>query len=97
MKKTVQNYIFIGIGFTVILLLISFHFIDAICNLTHNYNWLVRSANKLYNATYSEIDIYFFGVGFNSFNFLMDVIMAVIIVLIAFMIFFKVKWSENEW
>ena len=96
MKKTVQNYIFIGMGFTVILLFISFHLIDAICTLMYNYNWLVRSVNKLYDATYSEIDVNFFGVGFNSFHFLKDIIVVVIIVLIAFMVFLKVKWSKNE-
>ena len=91
-----QNYIFIGMGFTIVLLFISFHLIDAICTLMYNYNWLVRSVNKSYDTTYSEIDVNFFGVSFNSFNFLIDVIIVVIIVLIAFMVFLKVKWSETE-
>lgn len=96
MKKSVQNYILIFFGFTIIVLLIFFHLIDCINDLMHNYNWIVRTTNNLYNTTYSEKEVYFFGDSYNSFIFLLDTIMVIIIVLVVVMVFLAIYWSEIE-
>lgn len=96
MKKSVQNYIFMGIGCIIIVLFLLFHLMDTINSLMNNYNWIVRTINKRFNTTYSEQEIYFFGKGFSSFAFLIDVIILVIIVLVAVMVFLKIYWSEKN-
>jgi len=96
MKKTVQNYIFISIGFTVILLFLSFHLVDSVNSLMHQYNWIARSSNMLFNTTYSEKTVDFFGVGFNDLNLLVDIIIVIVILLVVVMIFLKIYWSEKD-
>ncbi len=96
MKKSVQNYIFIALGFTVILLLVSFHLLDALHRLMYEYNWMVEITNNLCNTTYSKKEIYFFGTGFNSFNFLLDTIIAIMVVLVGFIVFLMIYWREKE-
>jgi len=101
MKKTIQNYIFIGLGATIIILLLSFHFLDTIYILLNDYNSLVYSINKRFNTTYSENEVFFFGDSYNNINLLVDMVLVIIIILISVMIFLKIYWyilemKENE-
>lgn len=96
MNKTIQNYIFIGLGATVIILLLSFHLLDTIFELMNDYNSIVRHVNNRFNTTYSEMDVFFFGDSYNNICFLVDMVLTVIIILISVMIFLKIYWSIKE-
>lgn len=97
MRKYIQNYIFISLGFTVITLFIIVHLLDTISILMDNHNFLVRTVNYYHNESYKEIIVLFFGGGYNSFNFLKDIIIVMIIGLIILMVFLKIYWSEKDY
>ena len=96
MRKIVQNYIFISLGTAIIILLITFHLIRTINILVYDYNNLVVHINKSFNRTYPEYNIPFFGKNHTEFNFLVDINLVIIIILIVGMIFLKIYWSERE-
>jgi hypothetical protein len=50
----------------------------------------------LFNTTYSEKSVDFFGVGFNDLNLLVDIIIVIVILLVVVMIFLKIYWSEKD-
>lgn len=96
MNKNIQNYIFIGLGATVVILLLSFHLLDVISGLLNNYNSIVYYVNKRFNTTYSESDVLFFGDSYNDISFLVDIVLVIIIILISVIIFLKIYWSIKE-
>lgn len=96
MRKIIQNYIFISFGTTIIILLITFHLIRTINILVYDYNNFVAYVNRIFNRTYSEYDIPFFGKDYTEFNFLVDINLVIIIILIVAMLFLKIYWSERE-
>ena len=96
MSKRTQNYIFMAMGFGVIVLFISFHLIQTIGTVLQKYNNLVYQVNIGFNTTYSEMEIVFFGTGVKSVNFLFDILMVFLVILVIIMVFLKVYWSEYK-
>ena len=95
-SKRGQNYIFMAMGFGVITLFVSFHLIQTIGIMLQNYNNLVYSVNNNFNATYSEMEIVFFGNGVKSVNLLFDILIIFLVVLVIVMVFLKIYWSERK-
>ena len=96
MKRRTQNYIFMAMGFGVITLFISFHLIQTIGVVLGSYNNLVVHVNTVYETNYSEKELIFFGTGIKSVNFLFDILMVFLVILVIVMVFLKIYWSERE-
>jgi len=96
MRKTVQNYILIAMGFAVICLMFSFHLLSPINNLLNSHNYLVDHVNNAYNTTYSNQSVIFFGERMESIVILIDTIIVVAVVIVILMVFLTIYWREKE-
>jgi succinate dehydrogenase/fumarate reductase cytochrome b subunit len=85
-----------GMGLTVILLILLFHLMQAISLLLNNYNNLVDYINKKYNSTISYQEVIFFGEGMNSTNLLVDIIIVFVIIIIFLMVYLRIRWSVKK-
>jgi len=97
MKREVKNYIFIGLGFTIILLVILWDLLSTINWLIKSYNRIVFRAIILTNSTFNEMEIHIFGKGMTDISLLMDIIIWSLIFIVIGMVILKLSWSVKEW
>ena len=93
MKREVQNYFFMGLGFLIIALFIMWDLFGNINYLLVQYNSLVSYTNSISNNQIAYEYVIFFGEGITNVGFIYDGLLFVIIFLIIIMVFLKIKWS----
>ncbi|MCJ7481522.1 MAG: hypothetical protein MUO31_01000 [Thermodesulfovibrionales bacterium] len=98
MKREIRNYLFMGLGFLVILLLIMWDLLSAINSILIRYNYFISQTNIQYETTYPDQEIFFFGTGLgkDEINLFKDVLMFMIISIIISMVVLKIVWSIKE-
>jgi len=99
MKREVRNYIFMGMGFSVILLLIMWDLLETINYLLRQHNDLIYAYNYLVEDDVQPIYLNFFGSGVYSTKGFMDIIFLIVFILVISMVYLKIKWSithENK-
>jgi len=96
MKREVQNYIFLTIGFGIILLFFIQHMLIPLNLSLTSYNELVEWVNGEFDRNLRKKEVWFFGDNFHSINFLIDIIMLIIILLICLLVFLKIYWSVKN-
>lgn len=96
MKREVRNYIFMGMGFSVILTLILLDLLSTINSLLLKYNSRTQAVNRIFNVDWHEIEIRFFGYGMKNIGFFVDLAIYSIIILIVVMVFLKIYWSVKH-
>ena len=96
MKREVQNYIFLAIGFGIILLFFIQHLLIPLNHYLTSYNKLVEWVNGEFYTNLGKKEAWFFGDNFQSFVFLIDIIMVIIVLLICLLVFLKIYWSVKN-
>lgn len=101
MKREVQNYIFMGMGFIVILMIICWDLLMNINWLLLKYNGLITLLNTPVDATPRlKVKINFFGTGLYNLNLLKDLtilfIVLIVITMIVLKIYWDIKYKEGE-
>ena len=96
MKKTIENYIIISLGFLVILFIILWDLLGMINWLLVKHNRLVGMINSTYGIQFPELDVHIFGKGYMDISLLLDVIIYSTISLVVIMIILKIYWSERN-
>ena len=95
-KRETRNYIFMGMGLTVIFLILLFHLVGTINNLLSSYNRLVDRINIKYNETMDHRSLIFFGESVESINLLVDIIIVFVIIIIFLMVYLRIRWSVKK-
>lgn len=95
-KREIRNYILIGLGSTVIILILLFHLIGTMNWLLNGYNFLVDHINTKYNETMEHRSLIFFGERMKSISLLVDIIIVFIILIVSLIVYLAIKWSLKE-
>jgi len=96
MRREVRNYLFMGMGFSVILLLIMWDLLTTINYLLRQYNDLIYNYNYLVEDDVMPIYLNFFGSGVYSTKGFMDIILTIVFIIVICMVYFKIKWSVTH-
>ena len=96
MKRENQNYMFIFMGFIVLFLLFLMHYVESFADMIRNYNDLIEYVNRVYDKDLNYYKIYFFGEMYGTINFIVDLLLVSIIVVVLLMIFLKIYWSVKN-
>ena len=96
MKKQTRNYIFMGLGFLTILILIGWDLLSTINWLLLEYNQNIQLVNRIYDVEWNEIEIGIFGHGVKDITFFIDFTLSLVIILIVVMVFLKIYWSVKH-
>ncbi len=96
MKREYRNYVIVLICSSIIILLFIFHYIETINYLLLDYNRLVRWVNKYSDFIYFEKEVWIFGTGLKDITFIVDIILAFIVILICLLIFLTIYWTVRD-
>ena len=96
MRREVRNYLFMGMGFSVILLLIMWDLLTTINYLLRQYNDLIYNYNYLVEDDVMPIYLNFFGSGVYSTKGFMDIILTIVFIIVICMVYLKIKWSVTH-
>ena len=95
MRREINNYIFIFLGFLILFLIYLIHFLELIKNIVLDYNNLVDWISRKTGEIVEKKDLYFMADNNANLYLLIDLCFVLIIIIIILMIYLKIKESVN--